>query len=1049
ADGGADNDYIALNDNGVADVNGGAISLGGNTGDDIIVVGYNGLDSSGDISVTGDAGKDDIRLTGSRTSIGTGDVTLTAGSISISAGSEDDLITLVQDTTFGTRTIDISGNNTIAANGDAGDDQIWIASSNAQLTGGTISLAGGTGNDTISGALDSLTGVSNTLTFDGGDDDDLLIAAGELSGLGTGDISLTNSRISLNGGSDQDRIIISAASSVVLPVNISLTGTSTIDAVGGSGNDTLEITAHDLILVGGWMNLDGGTGNDTINGAFNLDATNTTITAAGGDNDDVILLAGNNTVTTGGEISLIGTTINLLGNDGDDLVQLTDRLDQSGIFPPTVTLDGSSTIIIDGGADDDQVQVGGDEVDLVGGTVSLLGGTGNDTINVASVEVEIDGTALLIDGGEGDDTIGLAANRSDVEAGTTISLAGGAGNDSIDIYTLGTWFNSVTPTIDGGSGNDTIRGSFVDDLIYGGQDEDSINGDSGNDTIFGGLADDTLSGGDEDDRIFGDEGMDLIYGGNQDDTLRGGDDQDAVFGDAGVDLIYGGDGGDTLSGGDDADRLFGELGTDLIYGGIGDDTVNAGNDDDTIFGDQGADLIYGGNDIDTMSYIGSAAGVQVGIGTGIAGAGGDAQGDLLYEIENLVGTSQADSLAGTGGDNTIWGEDGNDFINLASGGTDDGRGGAGDDAFYFGDAFDVTDRVDGGSGIQDQIGLQGDYSAGVTFGPQSTLGIETVALLPGNLTAFGAPGTDFYSYDLTLVDANIQAGEEINFAATTLRLGENFTLDASAELDGNVFTFGGFGTDLITGSQQDDSFYFGGERFSILDEVDGEGGFDAVGLQGDFSAGITLGANQLTDIELIAVLSSADVRFGSTSFLPFSYDITTVDANVVSGGSMFIVGNALLSTELLTFDGSAETDGGFTVYAGAANDLISGSQTDDILFGFGGADQLQGNNGNNTLLYLLYSNSNLGNEDTILDFEVGDVMDLAGLDANLLIGGDQAFNFINDLAFSNTAGELRAENLVGNDWVVQADADGDGFADLIINVTTPDADPITAGDFLL
>ena len=42
-------------------------------------------------------------------------------------------------------------------------------------------------------------------------------------------------------------------------------------------------------------------------------------------------------------------------------------------------------------------------------------------------------------------------------------------------------------------------------------------------------------------------------------------------------------------------------------------------------------------------------------------------------------------------------------------------GGGGDDGFYFGGAYTRADTVDGGAGDLDQLGLQGDYSGGVTW----------------------------------------------------------------------------------------------------------------------------------------------------------------------------------------------------------------------------------------------------------------------------------------------------------------------------------------------
>ncbi|MEM7056703.1 MAG: glycoside hydrolase family 9 protein [Pseudomonadota bacterium] len=312
----------------------------------------------------------------------------------------------------------------------------------------------------------------------------------------------------------------------------------------------------------------------------------------------------------------------------------------------------------------------------------------------------------------------------------------------------------------------------------------------------------------------------------------------------------------------------------------------------------------------------------------------------------IDGTDAAETVTGTAGDDIVNGYGGNDILDLSDGGSDDARAGEGNDGIYFGAAFDRTDLVDGGAGSQDQLGLQGDYSGGVTFGPQATVGIEQVVLMPGNMTTFGAPGNETYSYDLTLVDANVGSGERLTFQANQLRAGEDFTLDASAEQDGYVFTYAGLGTEDLTGGQMDDAFFFGTGRFSAGDRIDGQGGFDSVGLQGDYASGVTIGVGQLVNVELLALLSNTDTRFGGEgSGAPYMYAVTMANGAVQAGESFAINANSLAGDEMLTFDGSAETGGRFSVFSGKGDDAIQGSQQDDVLSGGGGEDTIAGNAG--------------------------------------------------------------------------------------------------------
>ena len=96
---------------------------------------------------------------------------------------------------------------------------------------------------------------------------------------------------------------------------------------------------------------------------------------------------------------------------------------------------------------------------------------------------------------------------------------------------------------------------------------------------------------------------------------------------------------------DQADVLRGLGGDDMLYGGSGNDTLDGG---------PGADTLMGGPGMDTADYSLSAAGVTVNLLTGL-GSGGDAQGDMLTGIENIIGSANDDVLAGDGGANIFAG----------------------------------------------------------------------------------------------------------------------------------------------------------------------------------------------------------------------------------------------------------------------------------------------------------------------------------------------------------------------------------------------------------
>lgn len=119
----------------------------------------------------------------------------------------------------------------------------------------------------------------------------------------------------------------------------------------------------------------------------------------------------------------------------------------------------------------------------------------------------------------------------------------------------------------------------------------------------------------------------------------------------------------------------------------------------------------------------------------------------------------------------------------------------------------------------------------------------------------------------------------------------------------------------------------------------------------------------------------------------------------------------------------------------------------DIPIGGGGADVLTGGAGADTFKLGGSTDSPTGTSDRITDFLSGtDKIDLSGIDANSGAGGNQAFSFIGTAAFSNTAGELRY-SYNGTDTALEADWDGDGTADLFINLSG--AVTMVVSDFVL
>jgi hypothetical protein len=128
--------------------------------------------------------------------------------------------------------------------------------------------------------------------------------------------------------------------------------------------------------------------------------------------------------------------------------------------------------------------------------------------------------------------------------------------------------------------------------------------------------------------------------------------------------------------------------------------------------------------------------------------------------------------------------------------------------------------------------------------------------------------------------------------------------------DGDTFLLQAGGNDRASGLLGNDGFYFGAALTSA-DSVDGGAGSDTVALQGNYSAGLTLG--DIRDAEVFLLLSGTDTRFGDTAGNRYSYNISTTDANVAAGATLTVIATGLQSNEQVTFNGSAESDGNFRI----------------------------------------------------------------------------------------------------------------------------------------
>ncbi len=221
--------------------------------------------------------------------------------------------------------------------------------------------------------------------------------------------------------------------------------------------------------------------------------------------------------------------------------------------------------------------------------------------------------AIRVETGDGNDIVNAAEKLS---ASVAITVDGGAGDDTL----RGSAFGERAETLLGGPGNDKMVGGPGDDVLRGGDGNDELEGQAGNDQLFGEGGDDKLKGDG-----FRDQFSDVIDGGAGYDQTDGdwmvesgqrqppiSVSQDGAANDGrpgendnvtGLEKIYL-NAAATLVGGNDAEE-FTIFNTDTsgskLVGNGGDDKLNAFDLDDEVDGGPGNDQVAGGygNDIVT------------------------------------------------------------------------------------------------------------------------------------------------------------------------------------------------------------------------------------------------------------------------------------------------------------------------------------------------------------------------------------------------------------------------------------------------------------------
>ena len=712
------------------------------------------------------------------------------------------------------------------------------------------------------------------------------------------------------------------------------------------------------------------------------------------------------------------------GGSGDDLVEGNggaDRLD--GAWGDDVLRGGDGDDSLTGGGGRDTLYGGGDGdllTDLEGNGDALYGEGGDDVLELVRNYWESGGSSFTLDGGDGDDRIHLDLGdhgHADIDAGAGADLVVLDGlntanvrlGDGADTLFLDRFIAHSAPgtlrILDFTPGEGGDRLDLADRPLLR---EAFINWDGASDLFAAGLLRFVQKGPDA--WLEGD-----IWGWGFTTLLILADTDAAALTAANLGgwtpvVIGGPAGGPSL--------LEGTGSADHLAGGRGDDSY--------IVNDPG-------DRVSERSGEGEADEVRTGL----------ADYALPAEVEILTGTGAGgQALRGNGLDNRVAGGSGNDLLDLRDGGADLAFAGGGNDVLYFGTALGAGDVADGGAG-RDALVLQGNVT--LVMGNYQFYEIESLSLQSGANAKFGDTANNYYDFDVTMADGNVAAGQQLIVNAQSLRAGEDFTFDGSAESDGRFLVYGGHGVDDLTGGAGVDVFFFEGQRWGAGDRVDGGAGRDALVISGgDGLTRIAFGADSLTGIESI----SLNNRYATDPSQKPSYELVLHNGNVAPGGTLIVNGSSIPLGQAVNIDGSTVRDGNLILFGGGGNDILAGGAGGDTILGGSGADRLAGGAGADVFRYDSAADSTAGLADLIGDFLSGtDRIDLGLIDANTASAGDQAFSWIGSNAFSGAAGELRTWEADGYRWVA-GDTNGDGAADLLIALA-PGGAPFLPTDFLL
>jgi Ca2+-binding RTX toxin-like protein len=430
--------------------------------------------------------------------------------------------------------------------------------------------------------------------------------------------------------------------------------------------------------------------------------------------------------------------------------------------------------------------------------------------------------------------------------------------------------------------------------------------------------------------------------------------------------IIGGDAaGDTYT---SIEGVLGSAHRDFLYGDVGTNAFLGSAGNDIIMGRGGADIISGDAGWDYALYTTSTAGVNINLTTG-TNTGGDAEGDIIQQIEGIIGSSYDDTLMGDNGTNILKGESGNDTLN-GMGGNDLLYGGIGNDQYiYISGLVTITETSGTDTLVFDPVWDINDMDLvtnTLTFDSSNTITFNDINLIEW----FSFDGMNTMSLtELLTYTPPPPAADDDNFIATAAI--EYFDGGIGDDAVDFVDSTAGVKVDLHNDTAHNG--YAAGDDYDNIESLSGSAYRDWFwGNNGD-NALYGMGGN-----DILEGGAGADTLDGGAGwdYARYTRSAAGVDVNLETNINTGGDAEGDLLNDIESVLGSSHND---TITGYASNEFLYGMDGTDTLNGRLGADNLYGGNDNDVFLFdAITAYSGI---DNIQDFSLvqNDAIDLSDL----------------------------------------------------------------------